>query len=128
MIHHEDAGWANPRVLAILAVVFLCGSVVGATAMRSYFHRHLPPAQAHHTFLYHGKAITFETLKSELNLTSDQEQAVKRALDDYAKYYQNLEEQREDVTETGKRRIYAALNREQKQRFALLLREPAPAN
>ena len=120
MLHQEEAGWANAKVLAILSVVFLCGSVVGAGVMRQYMHWRLPLPAAH-DFIYHGKRITFDTLRDDLNLSSDQEQTVKEALDDFAKYYQNLEEQREDVTEAGKRRISSVLNPEQKRRFETLI-------
>ncbi len=120
MLRREEAGAANPKVLAILAIVFLCGSVVGAALMREYMHWRLPLPAAH-DFIYRGKRITFDTLKTDLNLSSDQEQTVKQALDDFAKYYQNLEEQREDVTETGKRRISSVLDPEQKRRFEMLI-------
>jgi hypothetical protein len=125
MLHQQDVGWANPKVLAILAVVFLCGSACGAAIMREYIHyRFMVPAA--HDFVYHGRRVAFETLKSDLNLSSTQEQTVEQVLDDFAKYYQNLEEQREDVTEAGKRRIYAVLDPDQKRRFAGLLHEPPP--
>jgi Spy/CpxP family protein refolding chaperone len=124
MLHHE-AGWTNPKVIAILAIVFLFGSVVGAAAMRQYVHYrfHLPAA---HDFPYHGHRIRFETLKADLNLTPDQEQTVKQVLDDFAKFYQNLEEQREDVADAGKRKIYSILTPEQKRRFADLFQEQSP--
>lgn len=122
---HRDASWSNPKVIAILAIVFLCGSAFGAAAMREYIH-HWFPVPAAHDFIYHGRRISFDTLKGQLKLTGAQEQAVEQVLDDFAKYYQNLEEQREDVTESGKRRIYAALDADQQKRFAALLHEAPP--
>jgi Spy/CpxP family protein refolding chaperone len=125
MLARNDIGWANPKVITILALVFLCGSAVGAAAMRQYLHyRFLMPAA--HDFVYHGHRLGFDTLKTDLALTPVQEQSVKQVLDDFAKYYQNLEEERADVTESGKRRIYSVLDPEQKQRFAELLHEPPP--
>jgi Spy/CpxP family protein refolding chaperone len=121
MLHHE-AGWTNPKVIAILAVVFFCGSAFGAAAMREYFH-HRFALPAAHDFPYRGHRIRFETLKTELNLSPDQEQTVKKVLDDFAKFYQNIEEQREDVTEAGKRKIYAVLDPQQKERFAALVQD-----
>ncbi len=123
MLHRDEAGWANPKVIVILAVVFLSGSVFGAAAMREYLHTrlHLPAA---HDFLYHGQRVGFDDLKSALNLTEDQEETVKQVLDDFAKYYQNLEDQRDDVTEAGKRKIFAVLTPDQKRRFNSLFREP----
>jgi Spy/CpxP family protein refolding chaperone len=125
MLARNDVGWANPKVITILALVFLCGSAFGAAAMRQYLHyRLLIPAA--HGFVYHGRHVGFDTLKTDLALTPPQEQAVKQVLDDFAKYYQNLEEEREDVTEAGKKRIYAVLDPQQKERFAELLHEPPP--
>jgi hypothetical protein len=114
-------------VITILALVFLCGSAFGAAAMREYLHDRLfRPAV--HDFVYHGHRLGFNTLKSDLGLSPVQEQAVKQVLDDFAKYYQTLEEQREDVSESGKKHIYAVLDPQQKQRFAELLHEPPPKN
>lgn len=116
MLHPGDTRWPNVQVIIILAVVFFSGSVVGAALMREYLHSRfrLPAA---HDYIYSGHRVPFETLKSDLHLTHDQEETVKQVLDDFAKYYQNLEDQRDDVTEAGKRRIFAVLTPEQRQRF-----------
>jgi hypothetical protein len=125
MLRRDDAGWANPKVIAILAVVFLFGSAFGAAVMREYLHaKLLPPAGR--DFIYHGKRIDFDTLKSDLNLSEDQERTVSQVLDDFGKYYQNLEEQRDDVAEAGKRRIVAILTPDQRVEFYRLFREPLP--
>jgi hypothetical protein len=123
----NDVGWANPKLITILALVFLCGSAFGAAAMREYLHSRLFKPAAY-DFVYHGRRLGFNTLKTDLGLSPVQEQAVKQVLDDFAKYYQNLEEQREDVTESGKKRIYAVLDPQQKERLAELLHEPVPKN
>ena len=68
--------------------------------------------------------IGVHRLKAELNLTPDQERFVTKELDDYAKYYQNIEEEREDVAEHGKRRILEVLNPEQRKRFLELFKSP----
>jgi hypothetical protein len=125
MLHRGEAGWANPKVIAILAVVFLCGSVVGATLMRNYLHfRHSPPDGRE--IELRGQRVDFNTLKQNLNLTGAQEETVVQVLDDFAKYYQNIEEQREDIAESGRRRILAVLNPDQKQRFYRLFKEQPP--
>lgn len=56
-------------------------------------------------------------LQRELNLTPQQTKIVARELDDYAKYYQNIEEEREDVAEHGRQRILSILNDQQKKQF-----------
>lgn len=122
MLHRGEAGWANTKVIAILAVVFLCGSVVGATLMRNYLHPRLSPPDGQEIEL-RGQRVDFNTLKRSLNLTSAQEETVVQVLDDFAKYYQNIEEQREDIAESGRRRILAVLNPDQKQRFYRLFKE-----
>lgn len=40
-----------------------------------------------------------------------------KILDDYAKFYQNIEDEREDVAEYGSRRILSALTPEQRVQF-----------
>ena len=64
-----------------------------------------------------ARRLGLSRLKAELNLSPDQEKIVTKELDDYAKYYQNIEEQREDVAELGKQRIMNVLNDQQKKRF-----------
>ena len=65
-----------------------------------------------------------EQFQAQLNLTPDQYKVVVEQLDVYAKYYQNIEdqqadieEQRANVAEMGKRKIFEVLNAEQKKRF-----------
>ena len=91
--------------------------------MREYLHTKMA-RPAGHDLTYHGKRVDFETMKKELGLSPAQEQTVSSALDDYAKYYQNLDEQRADVAEAGKRRILSVLDENQKQRFYRLFNEP----
>ena len=57
--------------------------------------------------------------KLSLRLTPDQEKTVMKELDDYAKYYQNIEEEREDVAEHGRQRIYFVLTPEQRKRLII---------
>ena len=121
-LRQSEAGWANPKVIAILAVIFFCGSVVGATLMWNYLHRWLVPPTGQEIVL-RGQRVDFNTLKQNLNLTSAQEQTVVQVLDDFAKYYQNIEEQREDIAESGRRRILDVLTPEQKERFHRLFKE-----
>jgi hypothetical protein len=64
-------------------------------------------------------------LKAELNLSAEQEETVMKVLDDYGKYYQNIEDEREDVAEHGKQRILSVLNPQQRKRFLELLRDPS---
>lgn len=62
------------------------------------------------------------SLKEQLHLTPEQAATVDKELDDYAKYYENIQEEREDVAEHGVYRILAVLNPEQKKEFLRLFR------
>ena len=116
MMRHNDAGWSNPKVLAIVTVIFLCGAAFGSAITRQYLHSKLfPPRQQEPIEV--ARRVGLSRLKAELNLSPDQEKIVTKELDDYAKYYQNIEEQREDVAELGKQRIMDVLNDHQKKRF-----------
>ena len=65
------AGWANPKVIAILAVVFLCGSVLGAAADAALSASSGSICLRGGTsVVYTGKRVDFNTLKHTLNLTA----------------------------------------------------------
>jgi hypothetical protein len=108
MLRQDDTGWSNPRVLAVLAVVFLCGAAIGSALTSHYLHMKLAAS---------ARAVDMQLLRAELALTPTQEKIVTQELDDYAKYYQNIEDEREDVAEHGKQRILDVLNPEQRKRF-----------
>jgi hypothetical protein len=114
------AGWSNPKVLTIFALIFLCGLACGA-AITTFVHEGWrKPAGIH-------AQPRLADLRSELKLTPEQEKTVTKELDDYAKYYQNIEEQREDVAEHGKQRILSVLTPEQKKRFLEIFSFQTPA-
>lgn len=110
----QDAGWKNPRVLGILAIIFVCGIAFGSVVTRQYLH-----ARIRNDVLAIEAAQRYglQRLQIQLNLSPEQVKAVSQELDDYAKYYQNIEEEREDVAEHGKQRILSVLNADQKARF-----------
>jgi hypothetical protein len=104
-------------------VIFLCGAVFGSAFTRAYLHQKVWPASntaqmGERTQLIGG----LTALKAQLNLTPEQEKIVTKELDDYAKYYQNIEEEREDVAMHGLEKIRSVLNPEQTKRFNELLR------
>jgi len=71
----------------------------------------------------HLEQLRLKELETKLNLSPEQEQTVTKELDDYAKYYQNIEEQREDVAAHGRQNILTVLTPEQARRFKQLLGE-----
>ncbi len=123
MLRDSDAGWRNPKVLGILTIVFVCGVACGAAATRTFLHHHMQPASNLHN-IERARELGWQKLKDELQLTPVQVQIVTKELDDYAKYYQNIEDQREDVAQMGTQHILNILTPDQKQRFYKLLGMP----
>jgi Spy/CpxP family protein refolding chaperone len=112
--------WNNPRVLGILALVFLCGAVCGALVMRAGLHERL-----HHSssFWKNEPLLSYDKLTRELNLSPDQRKALRTILDDYARYHQDLQAQLDDWRATGKSQIMRILGPEQRVRFEELSRQ-----
>jgi hypothetical protein len=115
MLRQHDTGWSNPKVLTILALVFICGVTVGSVVTRQYLHSRMHFRRE--LAIEDASRFGLRRLQQELNLTPAQEKTVATELDDYAKYYQNIEEEREDVAEHGRQRILSVLNDDQKRRF-----------
>jgi hypothetical protein len=124
MLRHNDAGWSNPRVLATLAVIFVCGAALGAAVTSRFLHARMPVVDRQAS-MESAERVGVQHLRTELKLTPEQNETVMKVLDDYGKYYQNIEDEREDVAEHGKQRILSVLNAEQKKRFLELLKDPS---
>ncbi|MGH9609479.1 MAG: hypothetical protein ACRD34_07350 [Bryobacteraceae bacterium] len=109
-------------MLTVLVIVFLCGAAVGATATRAYLHARMFPVPEQHA-IEQARRFGLSHLTTQLNLTPKQERAITRVLDNYGKYYENLEDQRDDVAAIGRERILAVLNDKQKKRFNQIFAE-----
>ncbi len=120
MSQRRDNGWSNPKVLAILAIVFMCGTAVGSAITRTYLHRVMTTASSVRAVEV-ARHVGLERLRTELNLTPAQEKALMQVLDDYGKYYQNIEDDRDDVAAHSKQLILNLLNTEQQKRFNQML-------
>ncbi len=116
MIEADRASWQNPRILALLLLVFLCGALAGALTMRGGLHEKMHRA-APYWKDDKTQFFSYEKLKKELNLTGEQSVRLKTILDDFVKYHEDLEAQIEDVRATGKNRIVQMLTPQQRQRF-----------
>ena len=92
--------WHNPRILALLLLVFLCGLACGVCAARIAFSR--MTARGAVSWKESGRASTMAHLKQDLDLTPDQAQQIEVLLDDLAKYYDNLQGQMDDFRQDGK--------------------------
>ena len=119
MFSADRASWQNPRILFLLLLVFICGSLAGALVMRSSLHEKM-----HRGTSYwrddKTQFFSYDKLRKDLDLTVDQSQRLKTILDDFAKYHEDLETQMEDVRATGKNRIVQMLTPPQRQRFEQL--------
>ena len=109
----ERPGWQDPRILAMLFFVFLAGAAVGALTMRFGLHDKMHP----HPRLADASTLSFNELRTELNLTDDQAEKLRSILDDFVAYHHDLEAQVESYRATGKNRIMQILTPEQRSRF-----------
>ncbi len=99
--------------MATLAIVFLCGGVVGAVVFDLLAHRNAPKAPF---WTDAGKSVYLERITRDLDLTPAQTEQMETILDDFAKYYRT-------VLSDGKARIMQILNEEQKRKFEKVLQE-----
>ncbi len=119
MFDTDQPSWQNPRVLAILVLVFLSGAVCGALAMRAGLHSRLHPASS---FWKNDTLLSYDNLTKdkELKLTPAQCRQLRTILDDYARYRQDLQAQLDDWKATGKNQILRILDPDQRARFEQL--------
>jgi hypothetical protein len=127
MVSADRASWQNPRILALLLLIFLCGALAGALTMRSSLHTKLHRSAASYWKDDSSQLFSYDKLKKDLNLTSEQSERLKTILDDFVKYHEDLEAQIEDMRATGKNRIKQMLTVEQRQKFEQLCNK-LPAN
>ncbi len=115
----QDAGWSNPKVLTIFAFIFLFGLMSGAVIMREFMHMRVPVSDTQ--IIETARSLPPGLLVSKLNLTPAQQKAVLGQLDEYAKYYQNIEEERSDVARHGLQAIMDCLNEDQRKEFTKMM-------
>jgi Spy/CpxP family protein refolding chaperone len=108
-------GLWNARVTCgvTLALVFLCGAVIGAVVMDFGVHGR---GQVAAFDTPQGKAAYFERMQKELDLTPAQSEQIGLILNDFWQYYRT-------VLSDAKQRIDVVLTPEQKVRFERLLQD-----
>ena len=125
-----DPAGKNPKVIGTLVVVFLAGVAVGALAMQMGLHDRLRRTVSAASPAPVRKASTNDALvqrfKTELNLSPSQTDHIAMVLDDYRHYYQNLQDQLDDVRATGKSRILQILNDQQRAKFEQMMGDLQP--
>jgi Spy/CpxP family protein refolding chaperone len=123
MLAADRNSWQNPRILALLLLIFLCGALAGALAMRSSVHTKLHQNAAPGYWKDKPELFSYDKLKTQLNLTAEQSERLKTILDDFVKYHEDLENQIEDVRATGKNRIVQMLTPDQRKKFDALCKQ-----
>lgn len=98
-----------------LVLVFLVGAAAGAVVMDFKVHRNRIPAFETPA----GKALYFERMQRELNLTPAQSEQMQSVLNDFWQYYRT-------VLTDGKQRVESILTEEQRQKFEKLLQQQLP--
>lgn len=117
MLRRDEDGWANPKVLVIFAVIFLCGAAVGSALTHTFLHHGSFLHQRQYVGMEAAQHLGLSKLAVMLDLTPEQQKTVMKELDDYAKYYQNIEDDRDDVAAHGKQHILNVLTPEQRKKF-----------
>jgi hypothetical protein len=98
----------------MLLMVFLAGGFIGAWTMRQV-HRRI-----HEMLTFEpksGTTLSYDQLKTDLNLSPAQAEKLRSILDDFVKYNQDIQSQIEDYRATGKNRIRSILNADQQRQF-----------
>ena len=126
MLRHRDATWSNPRVLLTLTLIFVCGTAFGVVLSSSYYRSRPSHQPAVPSAIERARHVGLSNLKLKLNLTPDQEQTIMKILDDYGKFYQNIEDEREDVAQDGKKRILEVLTPDQRKLFNSMVSDSRP--
>lgn len=117
LLERAEAGRRrNPRLAgwSVLALVFLCGVAAGAIVMNSNLHARLHQQAAFDSVA--GKAVTFDKLQRELQLTPAQAEQVQSILNDMWQYYRT-------VLSDSKSRVEQVLTEEQRVKFERLLQQ-----
>jgi hypothetical protein len=114
--------WRNPRLIVLLFLVFLAGSLAGALAMKLWrpgkVTRAQPTAWSDKT-----QAAILERFRNELDLNPQQTSKFEEILDDFAKYYHTLQNQMADVRTEGRNRMLEILTPQQKEKFKRMATE-----
>ena len=107
----------NPKLACGIALllVFLCGSAAGALVMDFGVHRNRIPSFETPA----GKALYFDRMQRELNLSPEQSEQMQSVLNDFWQYYRT-------VLSDGKQRVEALLNEEQRRKFEKMLQQQLP--
>lgn len=107
----------DPRIVMVvtLGLVFLCGAATGALIMDLRVHNRMRPPILESD----GKALYFERLQKELDLTPAQSEQMQSVLNDLWTYYRT-------VLSDSKQRVDQLLTEQQRRKFEQYLQQQAP--
>jgi hypothetical protein len=117
----HPAAWRNPKVLCMLALVYLCGVITGVVVLRYTTVAAAPRAARYWTS--GGREVSLQKWKKELDLTPAQAAEIETVLDDFVMYYDTLQAQMDEVRASGKAKIEQILSQPQRQKFDKMLLE-----
>ena len=120
MFSNPNTPLRTSKILLVLVLVFACGGLTGVALSR------LQTAQASSSntkLNANWKNITMNRMRTELQLTPVQAEAIEQALDDFTMYYQTLQAQMDEVRTNGKDRIQGVLNPDQRKKFDQMMTE-----
>ena len=123
------ADFRNQKVAATLVCIFAAGAATGALGMRlalnDRLHRVAAVAIApvRSAGIPGARDTVLARYQTELQLTEEQSQMMRLVLEDYWRYYINLQDQLDDMRAMGKDRIVELLDAQQRQRFEKLSSE-----
>lgn len=106
----------NPKAACALALglVFLCGAASGALVMDFRVHNRSRTPSVDSAA---SRAMNFEHMQRELNLSPAQSEQIQSVLSDFWQYYRT-------VLTDSKQRVEQLLTEEQKQKFEKMLQQP----
>lgn len=119
----HPTGWRNPKVVGLLALIYLCGVITGFIILRYANASAGTRAGVGHYWTSGGKEMSLQKWKKELDLTPAQAAEMETVLDDFVMYYDTLQAQMDEVRASGKAKIEQILNERQRQKFDKMLLE-----
>ncbi len=122
------APWQNPRVFSTLILVFLAGGASGALWMQPDLHKrpYRVSAASREPSRDSASKINLQKFQSALDLSTAQSEKIALVLDDFSLYYEDLQDQADDLRATGKTRILQILDANQRDKFEKLMSDLAP--
>jgi hypothetical protein len=116
----QRSPWLNRRIAVVVCLVFVCGALAGALAMRSGMQASRPAPQAAY-YAIGDQKVALEQLVRELELNPAQAAQLETVLDDFVMYVQTLQTQMDEVRASGKARILNILDEKQRVKFEKMM-------